>query len=203
MKPWRLSADPSATRFRRIRPIPGPFSSTATTINAFFSAPRPRTPSSSPPTNVSSTSTRPARRSQPGRTIARRSLCSQVPCCLVAPEAQHLLQRQGARTRLLAGDDPHGAKLHGQRGPGILKDGAGRHRGLSATGGTLEQQAPHWPRFRAPTVRTAEAVWPSQLNEVGAARLLRAEPGLEFGLCPRIIAHRPGHYILGSPESSG
>ena len=45
--------------------IPDSRSSTATTINAFFSAPRPRTPSSMPPTTVSSTATRSLRRSRP------------------------------------------------------------------------------------------------------------------------------------------
>ena len=44
----------------------------------FFSVCRPRFPASVPPRYVSSTSTSPVNRSRPGRTIARRSLCSQA-----------------------------------------------------------------------------------------------------------------------------
>ena len=41
-----------------------------------------RVPSSTPAVNVSSTSARPVSRSRPGRTIARRNLCSQVQAVL-------------------------------------------------------------------------------------------------------------------------
>ena len=74
----KLEAEASAMRRIRIRPIPRPSSCVATTIKAFFSVCRPRTPSSRPPRYVSSTSTVPVSRSRPGLTIARRSLCSQA-----------------------------------------------------------------------------------------------------------------------------
>jgi hypothetical protein len=50
----------------------------AMAMMALRSVSRPRVPASGPPTQVSSTSTVPESRSRPGRTIARRSLCSQV-----------------------------------------------------------------------------------------------------------------------------
>src|SRR5664279_5238801 len=46
--------------------------------NGFCLGLRPCTPSSSPPTYVSSISTRPLSISLPGRTITRRNLCNQV-----------------------------------------------------------------------------------------------------------------------------
>ena len=56
-----------------MRPIPRPSSSAATATNALPTISRPRTPSSTPPTYVSSTSTRPTSRLRPGRTMARRN----------------------------------------------------------------------------------------------------------------------------------
>ena len=57
-----------------MRPIPAPHPPRRpTATNALPTISRPRTPSSTPPTYVSSSSTRPASRSRPGRTMARRT----------------------------------------------------------------------------------------------------------------------------------
>jgi hypothetical protein len=54
------------------------------------------------------------------------------PRGLLAAQAQHLLQRQGAGTGLRAGDGPHRAKPCRQRGSCVLKDRARRPRRLAA-----------------------------------------------------------------------
>lgn len=81
----RLTADASGTRAIRT-PLDRPCGySPAVATSAFFPVWRPETPSSMPPTNVSSTSTWSERRSRPGRTIARRSSWSRVRAVLQLP----------------------------------------------------------------------------------------------------------------------
>ena len=87
----RLSAEASATRCIRMRPMARPRTSAAMTTSAFFPRCRRPPPASSPPTRVSSTSTSSDTRSRPGRTIARRSLCSHVHRRAVAAQAEHAL----------------------------------------------------------------------------------------------------------------
>ena len=69
------AADPSASSAMRHRPIPfGSSTSTAMPVRTFLPRARPpRSPGSSPPIYVSSTSTVPASRSLPGRTSTERS----------------------------------------------------------------------------------------------------------------------------------
>ena len=120
------------------------------------------------------------------------------PRGFVAAQAEHLLQPDGARHRLLAGDPPHGAEPCRQRRPGVLEDRPGRHRRLAATGGTLKEP-PHGARLGPAALRTVEPVRPPQLHQVGAAGVRRREAALEFVEGPRIIFHRPVRYVLGSP----
>ena len=69
----KLSLETSSTRCSRIRPNPlGFLISTAIATIALVSVCRPNTPPSTPPRYASSTSTKPASRSRPGRTIAAR-----------------------------------------------------------------------------------------------------------------------------------
>src|SRR5680860_1309204 len=72
------AADASASGAIRQRPIPfGSCTSTAMPVRTFLPLARPpRSPGSSPPMKVSSTSTVPASRSRPGRTSTDRSRCS-------------------------------------------------------------------------------------------------------------------------------
>ena len=73
------------------------------TMTGTLSPPAPAVPTSTPPTITSSTSTVPNSRSWSGRTIARRSLCSQRG--LVRTEPQHPLQTQGGHAVLLRRDE--------------------------------------------------------------------------------------------------
>jgi hypothetical protein len=77
-KECRLTAEASSITRIRIRPVPSPSAWAAITTKALLSVCRPATPSSNPPTIVSSTSTHPLSRSRSGRIIARLNLCSQV-----------------------------------------------------------------------------------------------------------------------------
>jgi hypothetical protein len=86
IKGTRLLPETSCSRCNRIRPNPfGDRSSMAIPTMNFIFVSRPRTRSSAPPTQVSSTSTDPRRRSLPGRTIAVRSLCNVVRFHAVIP----------------------------------------------------------------------------------------------------------------------
>jgi hypothetical protein len=125
------------------------------------------------------------------------------PRGLLAAQAQHLLQRQGAGTGLRAGDGPHRAKPCRQRGSCVLKDRARRPRRLAAALGTLPQDCAHRPGCRCAAPRAAQAVRPPHLDEIGTTRLLGREARLELGERPWVLVHAAGHYRLGSPESSG
>src|ERR1035438_6589172 len=65
-KGCRLAAEASSITRIRIRPVPGPSAWAAITTKALLSVCRPATPSSNPPTIVSSTSTHPLSRSRSG-----------------------------------------------------------------------------------------------------------------------------------------
>jgi hypothetical protein len=151
-----------------------------------------------------------SRRPPPGRQpIAVRPnhrappLVQPRPRGLLAAQAQHLLQRQGAGTGLRAGDGPHRAKPCRQRGSCVLKDRARRPRRLAAALGTLPQDCAHRPRCRCAAPRAAKVVRPPHLDEIGTTRLLGREACLELGERPWVLVHAAGHYRLGSPESSG
>ena len=77
-RPANMDADESATRVRRILPILLLSTCAATSTKALPAAPRPRSPGRSTPIYTSSISNVPERPSRPGRTTARRSLCSQL-----------------------------------------------------------------------------------------------------------------------------
>ena len=79
--------DPSLRTAKRQRPKPfGSLTSMATPTRTFLPLARPPlSPCSSPPMNVSSTSTIPVRRSRPGRTSTDRNRCSIVQAVSYEP----------------------------------------------------------------------------------------------------------------------
>ena len=169
--------------------------SAATAISAFAPVWRPRTALSK------STSTRPRRRSRPGRTIARRSLCNQVQpsCSCPGPDP---LQSQCTRPVLLAGEPPHGSKPTLEGLAGVLKYCACCRRGLMPAARALQQRRPHRPSFVMPASGTTKTLRPAELTQILPTGLLVGETRLELGQIPGIIFHFPRSYILGSPESS-
>ena len=90
------------------------------TSSAFFSVWRPRTPSSSPPTKVSPTSTRPVSPWRPGRTIRAPQLARQRPGGAAASPIQNALQCQSTRPGFLARHPPHRPLPGGQRQTRVL-----------------------------------------------------------------------------------
>ena len=187
----------------RILPIPAPSSSAAMTTSAFFSVCRPRTPSSSPPTKVSSTSARPVSRSRPGRTIARRSLCSSAQAVAVASQTQNALQSQSTRPGFLARHPPHRPIPGAQRQTRILENRARRQRSLIIALSTAQQAPPTTgPSSLSPTAGARKTPRPAQLHQILATRLLSDKTPLKLLQRPRVVLHEPAYYMLGLRESS-
>src|ERR1035437_8160903 len=73
--------------------------------------------------------------------------------------------------------------------------------------GTLPASRSQRPRFGLAAARTAKPFWPAQAEQIVPAVLLAAESSFEFRQCPRIVLlqlfHKPPHYLLWLPESSG
>jgi hypothetical protein len=147
-------------------------------------------PDFSPPIKTSSTSTRPDSRSRPGRTIARRSLCSQVPGRRVAAQPQRALQPQRADPVLLVGYQPDGLHPLAQRFAGVLEDRSGSHRHLAPTLAAQPEATPHPPSLGMPTLRTPEALTPADRFQIGQAVPLGLETLLKSGHGLRIV-HPP------------
>src|ERR1019366_7632991 len=114
---------------------------------------------------------------------------------------------QGADSIFLTGHPPHGTKPDRQRGSRILKNRPRRHRDLMPATGTLPASRSQRPRFGLAAARTAKPFWPAQAELIVPAVLLAAESSFEFRQCPRIVLlqlfHKPPHYLLWLPESSG
>src|ERR1019366_2591106 len=114
---------------------------------------------------------------------------------------------QGADSIFLTGHPPHGTKPDRQRGSRILKNRPRRHRDLMPATGTLPASRSQRPRFGLAAARTAKPFWPAQAEQIVPAVLLAAESSFEFRQCPRIVLlqlfHKPPHYLLWLPESSG
>jgi len=90
------------------------------------------------------------------------------PRRLVAAQPQDLLEPLGARPGLLAGHPPPSAEPRGQRGPGVLKDRAGRHRGLSSAGRAVKERRPYpyRPGLRLAAGWAPEPLRPLQLDQI-------------------------------------
>src|ERR1019366_3451589 len=114
---------------------------------------------------------------------------------------------QGADSIFLTGHPPHGTKPDRKRGSRILKNRPRRHRDLMPATGTLPASRSQRPRFGLAAARTAKPFWPAQAEQIVPAVLLAAESSFEFRQCPRIVLlqlfHKPPHYLLWLPESSG
>src|ERR1035437_911964 len=202
MNPCRLLLEASGILRMRIRPIRRPSSWAAMTTNALASAARPGTPSSSPPTYVSSTST-PRQPVSSGPNHRPPKLVQPGPSGLIAAQTQNPLHPQGARPVLLAGHPPGRSKPHRQRLTRVLEDRPGRDRNLVIAPGTLPQNLPHRPSSIPAAPRANEALRPPQAEQIVPASLLRAKPIFQFSDCPGIVFHERLHYRWGLPESSG
>src|SRR5262249_44822319 len=175
----------------RMRPIPFPSSCAAITSSTLLSVCRPRVPSSSLPQKVSSTSTDPARRFRPGRTMA-----------IVAAQAQLPLDPDGAGTVLLVGATPHPPNQRRGGFARVLKDCPCCPRALVPAPSALQQNPPPRPPLPPATSWTPKPIRPTQLHQILPAGRRCREAGLKFGPIPRIVLHERPYYILGLPESS-
>jgi hypothetical protein len=108
-----------------------------------------------------------------------------------------------AGARLLTGDPPHGAEPGRQRRARGLEDRPRRHRRQPATASTLKEAVPAPPGLGPVALRTAEAVPPAHLLQVGSARLSGREPALELSQGPGIILHGPGTLPVGATVVKG
>jgi len=176
----------------------GPRRSTATMTGTLSLLP-PGFPWLRPPTKVSSSSTTPDRSSRSGRTIARRSFCSQAQ----AFRRSRSLGRPAAQCRaavLLRRHEPDRREPRRQRGVRAVEDGAGRGGGLPATLSTHPQALGGPPPVLAGADRTAEAIGPSQPPEVLQAARVVGEPVPELLIGPRIAD--PRYWLLNNTKHS-
>src|ERR1017187_6030412 len=125
-------------------------------------------------------------------------------CRLITAPAKHTLQCYRAHPVFLAGQPPHGAKLHIQWRWRILKHRACGRRNFRAAICALNTARLQRPALPYITSRTTKSVRPAEIEQVLPASLLRAEAPLKLLKRPRIILfHDPEHYRLGLPESNG
>src|SRR6266550_3113119 len=124
------------------------------------------------------------------------------PGCLIALQAQHPLEPQGASAVLLAGDPPDRPEPKRQRLAGILENCPSRHRTLVVATGALQPNSVQWPCLSTPTTRATEALWPTQAKQILPAGRFRREARLKLQQISREILHVRPYYLLWSPESS-
>jgi len=120
----------------------------------------------------------------------------------IAPEPEQPLQSKGADPVLLVGEPPHGAEPGPQGKVAPMKDRPGRDGGLVSA-----LAAHHEGSFRCPSPRcsapgAAKPCRPAQLNQIGAAGVLRRKPILEFGEGVGVVLHDMKYYMLGALDSS-
>ena len=121
----------------------------------------------------------PAQRVQPG------------PGRLVAAQAQHSLQAQGAHPILLAGDEPHRQHPHPQRLAGVLEHRTGRQRRAAVASPASKHAAHRHPRLPShPTTLTPESVRPAHAADIVAALGLGPKPVVHFIERARVIDAR-------------
>ena len=187
----------------RILPLPAPSCSAAMTSSAFFSVWRPRTPSSSPPTKVSPTSTRPVSPWRPGRTIRAPRLTQQRPGGAAASPIQNALQSQSTRPGFLARHPPHRPLSGGQRQTRVVENRARRHRSLIIALSTAQQSRPATgPGSLPSTAGARKTPPPAQLHQILATRLLSDKTPFRLLQRTQVVLHEPACYMLGLRESS-
>src|SRR5512143_725344 len=119
------------------------------------------------------------------------------PGRLVTAPAQHQLHSQSAGSVLLAGHLPDRPQPGAQRQAAVLKDRAGRYRGLM-TAGTADQSATlRQPSLLPPTAGTAKALWPSQPSQIRPALFLGGEALLQFQERLGVVFNHPALLHLG------
>ncbi len=126
----------------------------------------------------------------------------QRPGGTVASQTQDALQSQCARPVFLAGHPPHGPKPGAQRQARVLENRARRHRSLIIALPTPQQAPPAGPSSPPSTAGTHKTLWPAQLHQILATRLLSGKTPLKLLQRPRVVLHSPACYMLGSRESS-
>ena len=114
----------------------------------------------------------------------------------------YTLQSQCARPVFLAGHPPHGPKPGAQRQARVLENRARRHRSLIIALPTPQQAPPAGPSSPPSTAGTHKTLWPAQLHQILATRLLSGKTPLKLLQRPRVVLHSPACYMLGSRESS-
>ena len=129
-------------------------------------------------------------------------LVQQRPGGTVASQTQDALQSQCARPVFLAGHPPHGPKPGAQRQARVLENRARRHRSLIIALPTPQQAPPAVPSSPPSTAGTHKTLWPAQLHQILATRLLSGKTPLKLLQRPRVVLHSPACYMLGSRESS-
>src|SRR3974390_3881375 len=99
---------------------------------------------------------------------------------------------------LLAGDLPHGPEPDRQGQMTVLKYGPRRNRHLIPALVAAPALPPNRPSLCSGAARTDPSARPAQSCEILGAGLLPVETPFQLQQCPRVIlAHSPGHYILG------
>ena len=129
-------------------------------------------------------------------------LVQQRPGGTVASQTQDALQSQCAHPVFLAGHPPHGPKPGAQRQARVLENRARRHRSLIIALPTPQQAPPAGPSSPPSTAGTHKTLWPAQLHQILATRLLSGKTPLKLLQRPRVVLHSPACYMLGSRESS-
>ena len=67
---------------------------------------------------------------------------------------------------------------------------------------TPQQAPPAGPSSPPSTAGTHKTLWPAQLHQILATRLLSGKTPLKLLQRPRVVLHSPACYMLGSRESS-
>jgi hypothetical protein len=120
------------------------------------------------------------------------------PGGLIAAQAQNPLQSQSTDAVLLAGDVPHGPKPDPQGQMTVLKNGPRRDRHLIPALVATPAIPSHRPGLCSGAPWTDPSARPAQNCEKLGAGFLAVEAPFQLEQCPRVIlAHSPGHYILG------
>ncbi len=183
MNEWRLDADTSGTRRSRIRPIPHPSSSAATTTIALFCVSRPWTPSSLPPRYLhTALELLPA-----GSDHCTAQLMEPTPSRLIASETEHALKPQCASSRFLTCQVPHRLKPHPQRFSRAVKNGAGSHGGLTLAFRAPQMIPGRYPSAGPTTIGAFKAFAPPNPVQKSDTSRLGQKPLIEFLQCSRVV----------------
>lgn len=124
------------------------------------------------------------------------------PGGLVAPNAQYTIQTEGTGPVLLSDDPPHDLKPKAERLSSVLQNGPRRHRDFPATALAVQELTSREPSSIALASGAAEAVRPSQLNEVLPAGLVVSKAPCELAGGAWVVLHARNYYRLGQLESS-